>query len=173
MHETSDDLAALQAVLDRSYELAGNHLRDIHAPERRLSAADLAERLSGTCLLTLATTTRNGRPITGPVDGVFFRGAFHFGSSPDSLRFRHLAARPHVSATHLPGEHLAVTVHGIAARVDVDAPINSEFRETLLGIYLPQYGDAWREVMDSGVFARIEPDRIFAYAAPPEAQESR
>lgn len=53
-------------------------------------------------LLALATVTSNGRPVVGPVDGIFYRGAFHFGSAPDSLRFRHIRSRPHVSATHLP-----------------------------------------------------------------------
>jgi hypothetical protein len=64
------------------------------------------------CLLTLATVTADGRPIAGPVDGIFYRGAFHFGSAPDSVRFRHIRKRPQVSAVHLPGEELAVSVTG-------------------------------------------------------------
>src|SRR5919202_6009119 len=104
MHETPDDLAALQELLDRSYALAGPHLRRIITPDRRLTAAELSERLTGMCLLALATATRDARPIVGPVDGIFFRGAFHFGSSPDSVRFRHIRVRPYVSATYLPGE---------------------------------------------------------------------
>jgi hypothetical protein len=41
------------------------------------------------------------------------------------VRFRHIGKRPQVSATHLPGEELAVTVHGHAVPVDIhsDAPI--------------------------------------------------
>src|SRR4051794_24471066 len=103
MHETAEDLAALQDLLDRSYAAAGAHLLRIHAPERRLTAEQLVPRLDGMCLLTLATVTADGRPITGPVDGIFYRGAWHFGSAPDSVRFRHIAKRPSVSATHLPG----------------------------------------------------------------------
>lgn len=166
MHERPEDLAALQQLIDDSYAAAGDHLREIHAAERRLDAEGLASRLDGMCLLTLATTTRDGRPITGPVDGVFYRGAFHFGSSPASLRFRHLGARPAVSATHLPGEHFAVTVHGAARRIDVGAEEHAEFRQTLLDIYLPRYGDAWLEVLDGAAFARIEPRRIFAFWMP-------
>src|SRR4051794_30075773 len=123
MHETPEDLAALQELLDRSYASAGPHLLAIHTPERRLTAEQLSERLTGMRLLALATVTADGRPIVGPVDGVFFRGAFHFGSSPESLRFRHIRLRPQVSATHLPGEELAVTVHGRASIVDAsDGP---------------------------------------------------
>src|SRR3984957_8806289 len=97
-------------------------MRDIITPERRVSAEDLVERLHGMRLLALATVTSDGRPIVGPVDGIFHRGSFHFGSSPDSLRFRHIAARPAVSATHLPGEEFAVTVHGRAVALDIHAP---------------------------------------------------
>src|SRR3982750_1195447 len=109
MHETPEDLAALQDLLDRSYDAAGPHLRRIITPERRLTAEEVSERLTGMCLLALATATADGRPILGPVDGIFFRGAFHFGSSAESVRFRHIRARSHVSATHLPGEELSVT----------------------------------------------------------------
>src|SRR3954466_5935455 len=119
MHETADDLARLQQLIDRSYASGGTHLQRIHTPDRRLNAEQVAEGLQGMCLLVLATATADGRPITGPVDGIFHRGAFHFGSSPDSLRFRHIAARPHVSACHLPGEELAITVHGTAVPIDI------------------------------------------------------
>jgi hypothetical protein len=162
MQETGDDIAALQALLDRSYAAAGPHLLRIHTPERRLGAEQLAERLQGMCLLSLATVTADGRPVVGPVDGIFFRGAFHFGSSPDSTRFRHIRARPQVSATHLPGEELAVTVHGRAELVDVRGP--TDFRQALLDIYVPRYGESWAEMLESGaLYARIAPDRMFAF----------
>jgi hypothetical protein len=162
VHETPDDLAALQDLLDRSYAAAGTHLLRIHTPERRLSAAAVAERLQGMCLLALATTTSAGRPMVGPVDGIFYRGAFHFGSAPDSMRFRHIRERPQVSATHLPGEELAVTVHGRA----VQLPVEGGFRRAVLDIYVPRYGPQWEaDFLDSGpVYARVEPERMFAFA---------
>ncbi|HWM64243.1 MAG TPA: pyridoxamine 5'-phosphate oxidase family protein [Solirubrobacterales bacterium] len=102
MHESPADVAALQELLDRSYGAAGSHLLRIHTPERRLGVEQVAERLTGMCLLALATVTADGRPVVGPVDGIFYRGAFHFGSSPDSVRFRHIRARPQVSAALRP-----------------------------------------------------------------------
>jgi hypothetical protein len=111
--------------------------------------------------------TRDGRPITGPVDGIFYRGAFHFGSSPHSFRFRHIRARPHVSATHLPGEHLSVTVHGRAVMVDWDTDDGAGFRQTLLDIYAPRYGDDWDEMLEGGAtYARIEADKMFTFSMP-------
>ena len=167
MHESAADIEAMQALLDRSYAHAGRHLLSIHTPERRLPAEQVAARLTGMRLLVLATVTSDGRPIGGAVDGVFYRGAFHFGSSPDSVRFRHIRSRPHVSATHLPGEELAVTVHGRAVPLDLRAGENAGFRQTLLDVYVPRYGADWEQFIDSGpVYARIEAERMFAFWMP-------
>ncbi|QYG91937.1 pyridoxamine 5'-phosphate oxidase family protein [Iamia sp. SCSIO 61187] len=167
MHETTEDLARLQAVLDASHAAAGAHLREIITPERRLTAAQLSEQLTGMTLLVLATSTADGRPIAGPVDGIFYRGRFHFGSSPDSVRFRHIRRRPAVSATHLPGEHLNVTVHGRAEAVDASPSGDAGFRRALLDVYTPTYGDDWEQFLDSGpVYARIEPDKMFTFSMP-------
>ncbi len=169
MHETADDLQALQALIDSSYAAAGPHLLSIHDPERRLSAEQLSERLTGMCLLALATVTRDCRPIVGPVDGIFFRGAFHFGSAAHSVRFRHIRARPQVSATHLPGEELAVTVHGRAVPIDIAAPEHAAFRQTVLDVYVPIYGEGWeQEFLEavSPMYARIDADRMFTFHMP-------
>jgi Pyridoxamine 5'-phosphate oxidase len=165
VHESAADLETLAELLDRSYAAAGSHLLAIHTPERRLGAQEVVERLTGMCLLTLATVTADCRPIAGPVDGIFYRGAFHFGSSPDSLRFRHIRARPQVSATHVPGEELAITVHGRAVPVDVQAEEGAGLRRTLLEVYEPRYGRDWEKFLDSGpVYARIDANRMFAFA---------
>ena len=164
MYETAADLDALQELLDRSYARAGAHLLGIHTPERRLTAPQVAERLTGMCLLALATVTADGRPIVGPVDGVFVHGAFHFGSSPESVRFRHIRARPQVSATYLPGEELSVTVHGRAVEVDVRSEAGAELRRALLEIYVPRYGPEWETFLDSGpLYARIDAERMFTF----------
>jgi hypothetical protein len=164
MHETAEDLDVLQQLLDRSFAVAGSHLLSIITPERRVGASELVTRLTGMTLLVLATVTADGRPICGPVDGVFYRGAFHFGSSPDSVRFRHILARPQVSATHVPAEEFAVTVHGRAIPVDVGAPEGAGLRQTLLEVYTPRYGENWEEFLDSGpLYARIDAERMFTF----------
>ena len=88
MYESPADLAALQDLLDRSATGAGAHLRSVLTPERRLSAAELWARLVGMSLLALATATADGRPLIGPVDGIFYRGAsafLHFHEDPAGL----------------------------------------------------------------------------------------
>jgi nitroimidazol reductase NimA-like FMN-containing flavoprotein (pyridoxamine 5'-phosphate oxidase superfamily) len=170
VHETAADLKALQALIDASYAAAGPHLLSIHEPERRLNAEQVSARLTGMRLLALATVTRDCRPIVGPVDGIFFRGAFHFGSAANSARFRHIRSRPQVSATHLPGEELAVTVHGRAVPIDIAAPEHAEFRQTVLDVYVPIYGESWeQEFLEavSPMYARIAADRMFTFHMPP------
>ncbi|HUO70406.1 MAG TPA: pyridoxamine 5'-phosphate oxidase family protein [Solirubrobacteraceae bacterium] len=165
MHETPEDIRALQALLDRSYAGGGAHLRGIISPERRVNAEELAARLTGMRLLALATVTADGRPIVGPVDGIFYRGAFHFGTAPNAIRWRHIERRPQVSATHLPGEEFAVTVHGRAVPLDLTSPDEAGFRQTVLDVYVPRYGPEWEtDFLDAGpVYARIEADKMFTF----------
>jgi hypothetical protein len=80
---------------------------------------------------------------------------------------RHLAARPAVSATHLPDEELAVTVHGRAELFDVNDPVRSELRQAMLDHYLPLQGTTFRQWLDEidPVGARIKATKIFIFHA--------
>ncbi len=163
MLETREDLDLLQRLLDESWESAGEHLKAVITPERRLTADQLSERLTGMCLLTLATVTSDGRPIAAPVDGFFYRGTFWFGSSPDSLRFRHIARNSSVSVAYVPGEELSVTMHGEAHRVDLADPVNAGFTQVCVDFY----GDGWAEWGDGAAYARIEPRKAFTFFLAP------
>ncbi len=166
MRETAEDLARLQATLDRSYESAGAHLREVITPERRLTAEELCRRLQGMCLLTLATVTADGRPMNGPVDGFFYRGEWYFGSSHQSLRFRHLRRRPAVSATYLPGEELSVTVHGRACEIDAGSHDDGGLREVILDYYGARFEGA-EAMVETAPYARIEAERMFTFHLDP------
>jgi Pyridoxamine 5'-phosphate oxidase len=98
MHETADDRNALQGLLDASYARAAPHLRSIWGDETRLSADELIEELAGVQLLDLATVTPTGEPRVAPVDGLFYRGHFWFGSAESSVRFRNIRANPRSAA---------------------------------------------------------------------------
>jgi hypothetical protein len=78
---------------------------------------------------------------------------------------RHLATRPAVSATHLPGEEFAVTVHGRAQCYPMDDPACAELRQAVLDVYLPKQGPAFEEWLDKAdaLAARIEPEKIFTF----------
>jgi len=166
MLETPEELDDLSKLLDRSATSAGAHLRGIITDERRLSAEQLTGRLLGMRLLVVATVTADGRPLAGPVDGYFLHGTSWFSSARNSVRMRHLAARPAVSATYLPGEELAVTVHGRAELSGLREAAGGELRQAMLDHYLPRQGpqfETWLDEMDA-VAARIVPEKMFTFA---------
>ena len=162
MHETAAEIGRLQELLDRSAAGAGAHLRGIITDDRRLTAARVCERLQGMRLLVVATVTADGRPLAGPVDGYFLHGSWYFSSARNSVRMRHLAARPAISATHLPGEELAITVHGRAELFDLtDGPL----RQAMLDHYLPLQGPAFETWLDGAdaLGARIVAGKMFTF----------
>ena len=160
MHETPEDIAALQDVLDRSYASAGPHLLAIHTPSWRADAERLVELLQGMVVLDLATVNSRGEPIQGPVDGMFYRGRFWCGSARTSLRARHIKANPHVSVAHVRGEQLAVVVHGKALEVAKSTERALGFRAYAIEVY-------GQEIIDfhwhgDAVYWEIEPSKMFA-----------
>jgi uncharacterized pyridoxamine 5'-phosphate oxidase family protein len=160
VYETEKDLRELQELLDASYGAAGPHLRSIFDEPRRIPAVELPALLPGVQVLALATVTARGEPRVAPVDGLFFRARFWFGSSGQSARFRHIRARPAVSATHLRGEQLAIVVHGLAVEVDVGAPEHAALRSYLLETY-----PDWEHWGAGSPYARIEPKAMFTFRA--------
>lgn len=158
MFETRDDVDRLQRLLDESYERAGRHLTSIHTADVRLRATDVVDRLDGMQIFVLATSARDGSPRTGPVDTFLHRGRFRFGTAEESLRARHLARNPAVSATHVRGEALVVTVHGNAHRLDL-AGADAGFGDFLKDHY---GADAFDEFLAGAPYYGITPVRLFA-----------
>jgi hypothetical protein len=135
VQESEADLAALQRVLDDSQARAGAHLRSIFGEDTRVGAAELVALLPGMQVIDLATVSAAGEPRVAPVDGLFFRGRWHFGSSLTSVRAHHLAARPACSAAHTRGEGLCVITHGRAERVDFASRHGEAFLAHLREVY--------------------------------------
>jgi uncharacterized pyridoxamine 5'-phosphate oxidase family protein len=165
MYETAEETVRLQDLLDHSAAGAGQHLSDIITGERRLTAEQVSEKLQGMRLLVVATVTADGRPLVGPVDGYFLHGSWYFGSARNSVRMRHLAVRPAVSATHVPGEELAITVHGRAELFEMSDPAHGELRQAMLDHYLPLQGPAFQTWLDGSdsVGARIVAEKMFTF----------
>jgi hypothetical protein len=162
VHEVVDghgpeDLDRLQVLLDTSYAAAGAHLRAIHTPATRLDAAQLVASYRGMQVLVVATVSADGRPFTGPVDSFLWRGRLHFGTAHDAVRARQLRRSPEVSATHVRGEELVVTVHGRVRELDL-AGTDRDFA----AVTRAWYGTGWDEWGDPPVAWAIEPVRLFA-----------
>ena len=159
MYETADDLRALADLIERSHARAGAHLRSLFTPERRIPVDELVALLPGVQVLNVATVSRACEPRVAPVDGLFYRGQFWFGSAAASIRFLHLRERPQVSASHTRGESLAIIVHGTAALIDPGNPAHSGFA----GYYREVYGFGWEEWDIPVQFARIDAKHFFSY----------
>ena len=63
MHETEQDLAELQELLERTLVRANPHLTSIVSPERRLTARQVARYLQGTKHVAFATVNERGEPL--------------------------------------------------------------------------------------------------------------
>jgi hypothetical protein len=140
-------------------------MQSIIVPERRLTAEQLCQRMQGMCLFVLATVTADGRPLVGPVDGYLLHGSVHFSSGRTAVRIQHLSARPGVSASHLPGEELAVTVHGRAELFELSDPGHGALRQAMLDHYLPLHGPSFEEWLDrsDAMGARIAAEKMFTF----------
>lgn len=161
MYETPEDLANLQALLDASYARAGAHLRSIWGPDSRLSAEALCGELAGVQVLDLATVTPRGEPRVAPVDGLFYRGRFWFGSADDSARFHNIRVNPAVSGALTRGEEtFLVLVHGTAMEIDPRGPEAEGFARYPREVY----DFDWDAAHPSAPYARIEARTLLAFA---------
>lgn len=118
MHETGEELTALQQLLDDSFARSSPHLLSIMEPHRRLDAGRLTAELPCPAVVNVATVTAKGEPRLSAVDGHFLHGRWHFTTAPDSPKARQLAARPAVSASYTPEDGYGVFCHGTARLLD-------------------------------------------------------
>jgi nitroimidazol reductase NimA-like FMN-containing flavoprotein (pyridoxamine 5'-phosphate oxidase superfamily) len=160
MHETPEELAELQRLLDASHDAANAHMRSIFAPERRATAAETAQLLRGACVLALATIAPDGAPRVAPVDGLFFRGRFTFSTSPASARMRSIRRDARVSANYNRGEEFCVIVHGTAREIDQSSAWGLALRDYNREVYGPTW-DSWG-FWGKAPYTAIEPRRMYA-----------
>ena len=163
VHETDRDLEDLQRLLDASYARAGEHLRSIWGEDTRLDAGQVSAELAGVQILDLATVTPRGEPRVAPVDGLFFRGHFWFGSAENSGRFRNIRANPAVSGAVTRGlETFLVLVHGHAVETDPRGPDAGGFAEYPRALY----DFDWDAMHPDAPYARIEASTLLAFRRP-------
>lgn len=162
MHETPEDLAALQALLDRSLAGASEHLVGIVTEEHRLTAVQLVQVVTGMSTLALSTVTAAGEPRISGVDGHLLRGRWLFTTSGTAVKTRHLRARPACSVAHLRGDDLGVFTHGRAVLM-APAEVPAWVEEHLVG----HYGSSPTSWGPDIVYAWVEPTWMVAYAFDP------
>jgi nitroimidazol reductase NimA-like FMN-containing flavoprotein (pyridoxamine 5'-phosphate oxidase superfamily) len=160
------ELAALQRLLDESARSAGDALRETFEPEGHiLSARQLAAYFDRGRGFALATVTAKGDPRVAPVGAVFYKAKFHVPAADYSRRVAHIERRNAVSLTHFVLSSIAVIVHGRAAVLQATDPDFAALEA------LHDGGDWWRKLRgtDSGVYLRVDPERVYSWAADPSA----
>lgn len=136
MHETTEDLADLQRLLDASHAGAGDHLRSIiRAPERTMPAGELVEHLTGMRTLALSTVGPTCRPRVSAVDGHLLRGRWVFTTAASAVKARDLATRPAASAAYIEGQQIGVFTHGDVERLGFEHPDRGWVEAYLTGFY--------------------------------------
>jgi hypothetical protein len=164
VHETEAEIRELQALLDRSSETAGPHLRRIfRPPEHSLSAAELGRFFVGPRQIAVATVTKRGEPRVAPVDGLLLHGRFHFGTHSTAARIRHLRARPSISLTYFERDEIAIVVHGRATLVEFGQPGFAEIDAEFLSVY----GGTPSTEDEGSFFVRVDPAAVYTYVRDP------
>jgi general stress protein 26 len=163
VHETTEELAELDALLDGSFASAGSHLTGIISAPRRLRASELCEYLVGVKHFVVATVTASGTPRCSAVDTLFLHGHVWFSTSATSAKARHLEHRSAVSGAHVIGDDVGVFVHG-SARIVRGA---TEEAATLAPFWRDVYGatpEAWVDAPHDARYVEILPTAMYTYA---------
>jgi hypothetical protein len=99
-HPTPAQLAALQALLDRSTQTATPAVADSVAyPARQMSAAEFVEFWRSVRLVAMATVGPAGQPHIAPVHAELAGTTLRLRIYEDTVRRQDLAANPHVAFT--------------------------------------------------------------------------
>jgi hypothetical protein len=160
VRETEAEMRELQALLDRSAEEAGPHLRRIfRPPEHSLTAAELVRLFEGRKQIAVATVTARGEPRVSPVDALLLNGRFHFGTHATAARVRHLRARPSVALTYFERDELALVVYGTATLIEFGQRGFAEIDAAFLSVY----GGTPSTADEGSVFVRVEPAAVHTF----------
>lgn len=162
MLETTEELSALQALLDRSHGGGGAHLGSIVTSERRLTAVQAANYLQGVKHVAFATVNSRGEPMVAPLDGWFIHGQFDVGTAAEAVRARHIGRNPAVSLAHLVGDDIGIWVHGRARVLPRQDPLARDYDR----LSTAAYGSSPYGLGDIAVFA-VEARVMFGYAPDP------
>lgn len=164
MRETPEELAALQALIDRSHAATKPHMRAITHPDKyALTARQVVRLLDGMKTVAVAAPSPRGDPLVAPMDGWFVHGKFFFSSSGDAIRIRGLRRLPRASIAYFEGEQFLINAHGPAVLMFAGHPEVGEIDT----IFKQHYGGSAFDWSDEGVYVRLDANRFFTYSRTP------
>jgi hypothetical protein len=114
-----EELAALQALIDRSARTATPSVADSVAyPERQMSAAEFVEFWQSVRLVAMATVGEGGQPHIAPVHATLSGVTLRMVIYSNTVRRADLARNPRVSFTTWRADGAAAIVYGRAREVE-------------------------------------------------------
>lgn len=159
MRERLEDVAALQALLERSIAEAGPFLRSsFQMPQCSMSAEQVVACFARVVVVSFATVTKAGSPRVAPIGALFWRGQFHIPTTLEAARTRHVLARPAVSLAWHDGIDRAAIVHGSAMVLAAQHPDFAELdqlHQELTGASVTSWG--------SGAYLRVIAEQFFTF----------
>ena len=142
------EVVARQLTLPKSYGI----------PHRVLPWKEVEQKLVESRTYWLATTRRDGRPHTVPVDGIWWEGALYFGGDPATVHMRNLRSDPRV-VVHTESGESPVIAEGT---VEWCQPSQDEL-SGLFGATQAKYGyPASPDSFSTGTW-RLSPGRVLAW----------
>jgi hypothetical protein len=158
MHETPEELATLQQLIDASFAAASDHLRAIMEPQRRLTAERIIAEVPSPAVLNVATVTRRGEPRLSALDGHFLHGRWYVTTAGNSPKAKQIAARSAVSASYTPRDGYGIFCHGDATMVEGDE------RQMLIDHCTRVYGRSPETFGEGIAYVRIQPKWFVGFA---------
>jgi hypothetical protein len=137
--------------------------------------SEVDRRLADAQLYWLVTVRRDGRPHAVPLCGVWYDGAFFFGTGDAEQKMRNLEHDPHVVVTAGPlgaagwGSGKDIAVEGVATRVTDPALLRE-----LADAWAEKYDGDWRWEVRDGRFFEVSHngdgtgDGAVVFRVPPE-----
>ena len=159
MYETSEQVAAMQALIDESMRSASKQLQGIARPDRRLSAEQVIEVLRGKRQMAVATTSARGEPRVSPLDVLLLRAEFFFCTSQTAAKVKHLRNNPAVSLAYIDSDVVGITVHGRAVLHEWGDPAFGDLDQEFLTVY----GGTPSTEAEGVVFIEVIPERLYTF----------
>lgn len=114
-----DELAALQALIDRSTRTATPAVGDsVGYPSRQMSAAEFVEFWQSVRLVAMATVGEGGRPHLAPVHATLHGTTMRLVIYDNTVRRADLARNPRVAFSTWRADGAAAIVYGRAREIE-------------------------------------------------------
>lgn len=169
MRETAEEVAELQALIDRSEARMHSHMRAIvHPGKYSFNAKQVVKLLEAMKTIAVAAPAPNGDPLVAPMDGWFLHGKFYFSSAGNAVRIRGLQKRPRASVAYFEGERFLINAHGHAELMFKGHPDVAEIDS----IFHDHYGGSAFDWSDEGVYVRLDANRFYTYSRTPDSFET-